>query len=262
MRVAVVGGTGTFGKLAVSELKTRGHEVVSLSRNAPSGAAGGEHRAIDLSTGAGLRDALQGIELVVDASNVPTGGKKARAVLVDGTRRLVEAEAAAGVARHFLISIVGIDRVPMGYYKLKVEQEQVLESAQGVAITILRATQFHQLVDYAFGSASRFGFLPRAGIPVQPVDPREVAAVLADGVGEGLWDGRREFAGPEIRTLTELARAWKRARAKARPQLPVPLVGRLGRALKAGGLTSADAPRAKLTFEQWLAGADSEPVSR
>jgi uncharacterized protein YbjT (DUF2867 family) len=252
MRVAVVGGTGTFGKLAVSELKARGHEVVTLSRTAPSGAGSAAHRAVDLSTGAGLPEALDTIELVVDASNVATGGKKARAVLVDGTRRLVEAEAAAGVARHFLISIVGIDRVPMGYYKLKVEQEQALDSAQGVAITILRATQFHQLVDYAFSSTSRFGFLPRAGIPLQPVDPREVAAALADGVGEGLWDGTREFAGPEIRTLTELARAWKQARGKARPQLPVPLIGGLGRALKAGGLTSADAPRGEVTFEEWL----------
>jgi uncharacterized protein YbjT (DUF2867 family) len=257
MRVAVVGGTGTFGKLAVSELKARGHEVVSLSRNAPSGAAAGEHRAVDLSTGAGLPDALEGIELVVDASNVPTGGGRARAVLVDGTRRLVEAEANVGVARHFLISIVGIDRVPMGYYKLKVEQERVLEGAQGVAVTILRATQFHQLLDYAFTSTSRFGFLPRANIPLQPVDPREVAAALADGVGDGLWDGTRELAGPEVRTLTHLARAWKQARAKVRPQLPLPLIGKLGGALKAGGLTSAEAPRGKVTFEEWLASAGS-----
>jgi uncharacterized protein YbjT (DUF2867 family) len=257
MRVAVVGGTGTFGKLAVSELKARGHEVVSLSRNAPSGAAAGEHRAVDLSTGAGLPDALEGIELVVDASNVPTGGGRARAVLVDGTRRLVEAEANVGVARHFLISIVGIDRVPMGYYKLKVEQERVLDAAEGVAVTILRATQFHQLLDYAFTSTSRVGFLPRANIPLQPVDPGEVAVMLADGVGDGLWDGSREFAGPEVRSLTDLAGAWKRARAKARPQLPLPLIGAAARALKAGGLTSADAPRGKVTFDEWLAGAGS-----
>ena len=60
MRVAVVGGTGTFGKLAVGELKARGHDVVTLSRTRPAGAGEGEHRAIDLSTGAGLPEALDG----------------------------------------------------------------------------------------------------------------------------------------------------------------------------------------------------------
>jgi uncharacterized protein YbjT (DUF2867 family) len=256
MRVAVVGGTGTFGALAVAELRARGHDVVTLSRSAPSGGAD-QHRKVDLATGEGLPEALEGIELVVDASNVPTGGKKARAVLVDGTRRLVAAEAAAGVARHFLISIVGIDRVPLGYYKLKLEQEQVLDQAGGVAVTILRATQFHQLLDMAFSSTSRFGFLPRASIPLQPVDPTEVAAILADGVGEGLWDGRREFAGPEIRPLTELVRVWKQARGKPRPSLPLLLPGKLGRGLKSGGLTSPDAPRGQVTFAKWLSGRRS-----
>ena len=173
-------------------------------------------------------------------------------MLVDGTRRLIEAEAAAGVQRHFLISIVGIDRVPMGYYKLKLEQEDVLNGAQGVAVTILRATQFHQLLDMAFRSTSKFGTVPRANIPLQPVDPREVAVALADGVDEGTWDGRREFAGPDIRPLTELARAWKQARGKTAISLPLPLFGRMGSALKAGGLTSTDARQGKVTFDRWL----------
>jgi uncharacterized protein YbjT (DUF2867 family) len=253
MKVAVVGGTGTFGKLAVAQLHARGHEVVTLSRTAPADAGGVEHRKVDLASGEGLPGALEGIELVVDASNVPSGGKRGRAVLVDGTRRLLEAEVGARVGRHFLISIVGIDRVPLGYYKLKLEQESVLESARGVAVTILRATQFHQLVEMAFRATSRFGVLPRMQVPLQPVDPREVATVLADAVGEGLWDGRREFAGPEIATVTELARAWMRARNTKRLQVPLGLIGKTGAALKAGGLTSAQAPRGRTTFDAWLA---------
>lgn len=257
MRIAVVGGTGTFGQLAVGELRTRGHDVVTLSRSAPAGPDGGEHRRVDVSTGEGLPAALEGIELVVDATNIPGGGKRARAVLVDGTRRMFEAAGVAGVTRYVLISIVGIERVPLGYYKLKIEQEGVLAGGGGVAVTILRATQFHQLVDMAFTATSRLGFVPNASFPLQPVDPSEVATALADGVGDGLWDGTREFAGPEIRPLGELARAWRRSRGKARLPLPVWLPGKLGRGLRDGGLTSADAPRGKVTFEQWLSGGES-----
>jgi uncharacterized protein YbjT (DUF2867 family) len=257
MRVAVVGGTGTFGRLAVRELIARGHEVATLSRHAPAAAGAAEHRKVDLATGEGLPDALAGIGLVVDASNVPRGGKAARAVLVEGTRRLLEAEAHAGVDRHFLISIVGIDRVPLSYYKLKLEQEAALEGARAVAVTVLRATQFHQLLDMAFGATSRFGVLPRMQLPLQPVDPREVAVALAEAVDEGLWDGRREIAGPEILPVTELARAWKRATGRRRLELPVPLVGKTGVALKAGGLTSTEAPRGQTTFSAWLAAGGS-----
>jgi uncharacterized protein YbjT (DUF2867 family) len=255
MRIAVVGGTGTFGKLAVQELKARGHDVVTLSRNAPSGADAAEHRRVDVTTGDGLPAALEGIELVVDAANVPGGGKRARAVLVDGTRRVFEAAGTAGVSRYVLISIVGIERVPLGYYKLKIEQEGILAGGSGVAVTILRATQFHQLLDMAFGATSRLGFVPSASFPLQPVDPLEVATALADGIGDGPWDGTREFAGPEIRPLGELARAWRRGRGKSRLALPVWLPGKLGSGLRAGGLTSADAPKGKVTFEEWLSGS-------
>jgi uncharacterized protein YbjT (DUF2867 family) len=251
VNIAVVGGTGTFGKLAVRELTARGHDVVTLSRTPPPGESSDRHRRVDLTTGEGLPATLDDRELVIDASNVPSGGKAARAVLVDGTRRLLEAEAAAGVDRHFLISIVGIDRVPYSYYKLKLEQEAALQNT-GIPITVLRATQFHQLLDMAFTMTSRFGFLPKLSARLQPVDPHEVAVTLSDAVGEGLWNGRREIAGPQIETVAALARTWKAAKHKGRPLVPLPLLGKVGNALNTGGLTSVDAPRGKVTFAEWL----------
>jgi NAD(P)-dependent dehydrogenase (short-subunit alcohol dehydrogenase family) len=96
MRIAIVGGTGTLGGHVATELSSRGHEVRVLSRSAP------EYR-VDLLTGAGLETALEGCDVVVDASN--NAGRKAAAVLVEGTRRLLAAEQAAGaeeVARWLL----------------------------------------------------------------------------------------------------------------------------------------------------------------
>jgi nucleoside-diphosphate-sugar epimerase len=108
MRIAIVGGTGTLGGHVATELSSRGHEVRVLSRSAP------EYR-VDLLTGAGLETALEGCDVVVDASN--NAGRKAAAVLVEGTRRLLAAEQAAGVSHHVCVSIVGCDQVPMGYYR-------------------------------------------------------------------------------------------------------------------------------------------------
>ena len=139
MRIAVVGATGTAGTPIAAELERGGHEVRRLSRHS-------ETHPVDLLTGEGLDAALEGCEAVIDASNVNGRTKQTRELLVDGGRRLLAAEARAGVGHHVCISIVGIEKVPMGYYGVKVEQEEMVRAA-GVPWSIVRATQFHQLLD-------------------------------------------------------------------------------------------------------------------
>lgn len=251
MRVAVVGGTGTLGAAVVAELGRRGHEAVALSRRPPASGRG-EHRRVDLATGEGLETALAGMNAVVDASNKNGSRRAMEAVLLDGTRRLLRAEFAAGVGHHVLISIVGIDKVPFGYYRVKLEQERLVADAD-VPASVLRATQFHQLLDKVFTVAARGALLPGGRIPLQPVDAHEVASALADVVGDEPSTERREMAGPEVAELGQLARAWRTARRRQRLVVPVPAVGRIGRALRAGGLIASDARRGTLGFAQWLA---------
>ncbi len=136
MTIAIVGGTGMLGRRVAAELEARGNQVRPLSRHAP------EYR-VDLATGDGLGPALAGCDVVVDASN--SSARKPAGILVDGSRRLLEAEAAAGVKHHVCVSIVGCDQVPMGYYRAKSDQERVV--GQGVVPwSIVRSTQSHELV--------------------------------------------------------------------------------------------------------------------
>src|SRR3954469_22513831 len=72
MRILVLGGTGTVGRLAVGELAGRGHEVVALSRRGGSPDPRATGRTGDLATGAGLAEALDGVDTVVDCGNVWT----------------------------------------------------------------------------------------------------------------------------------------------------------------------------------------------
>jgi uncharacterized protein YbjT (DUF2867 family) len=245
MLIAVTGGTGAIGREVVAVLQARGHEVRPLSRSGPV--------RVDLRDGAGLDAALDGAHAVIDAANAGPASAPARAVLVDGTRRLLEAEARAGVGHHVAISIVGIDRVPTAYGRIKLEQEATVRAGD-VPWTILRATQFHGLVDHYLGAAARFGVLPGGALPLQPVDAREVAQALADTVEAEASRAITQFAGPEILPLGELARLWRDARGRRALVVPVPprLLGAAGRALSDGGYTNPSAWRGRLGFAAWL----------
>jgi len=263
MRAAVVGGTGTLGALVVEELARRGHQVRVLSRRAPVRSGAFEYRRVDLVSGAGLPEALSGVEVVVDASNVLRPGRAMEDVLVRGTERLLASGAEVGVRHHALISIVGIDGLRFSYYAVKQAQEQaVLEGP--VPAGVLRSTQFHQLLAHLFAAGARFGVLPAGPIPLQPIDAREVALTLVNDLEEGPWVGRREIAGPEIAPLRELARNWLAATGRRRLLVPLPVFGATGRALRAGALTAPEARRGTLTFARWLreAGTAAGVVER
>jgi uncharacterized protein YbjT (DUF2867 family) len=246
--VAVVGGTGTLGAPVVRELLARGATVRVLSRNATGVPAGAEHRRVDLTSGEGLAAALAGADAVVDAAN---STKAAEDVLVAGTGRMLEAGAAAGVAHHLAISIVGIDRVPLKYYRAKLAQEEAIEAGP-LPFTILRATQFHQLLDGAFAAAARFGIRPTGAAKVQPIDPGAVATRLAEAALTEPAGRLPDLAGPRVQTLSELSRAWARARGKHLLPLRVPAWGKMGKALAGGALCDPAAATPGEDFEEWL----------
>jgi uncharacterized protein YbjT (DUF2867 family) len=245
MRIAVAGGTGTVGRRLVARLARDGHEVRALSRHAA------EH-PIDLTTGAGLDAALAGCEVVIDASNGPPS-PKARAVLVEGSRRLLDAEQRAGVAHHVCVSIVGIEDVPLAYYRIKLEQERVVE-AGGIPWTIVRSTQFHDLVGSLLSAAARILILPAASARFQPIDVEEAAAAIADVASAPPRGSRVNVAGPEVLELRALGRLWREATGRRTLEVPIPLPGKLGRALREGRLTTAEPDvRGQVTFAAWLA---------
>jgi uncharacterized protein YbjT (DUF2867 family) len=250
MQVAVVGGTGTLGAPLVAELIERGNEVLVLSRGSAGAKPppGASHRRVDLATGSGLAEGLGGVDVVVDAANAQ---KRASEVLVEGTRRLLEAETAAGVRHHLTISVVGCDRVPLGYYRLKTAQEEAL-AAGAVPWSLLRATQFHPLLAAVFAAAARRRIRPTGKARLQPIDVGVVARRLADAVQSEPAGRLPDLAGPEVRTLGELSRAWQRADGRRLLGLRVPSIGKLGRALRDGGLCDPSAAAAGPSFEEWL----------
>jgi uncharacterized protein YbjT (DUF2867 family) len=234
MRIAIVGGTGTVGAEAARELERRGHAVRVLSRHA-------QEHPVDLRDGRGLAAALDGVDVVVNTAN---GNRN---VLVDGTARLLRAAKEAEVRHYVGVSIVGIDRVGIRYYKAKLAQEELIQRS-GVPWTVVRATQFHPFVARTFAASAKFGIVPCLKFPMQPVDPREVGRVLAETAEAEPSLAITEFAGPEVLSGCDLARRWRlRTGSHAVPvRLPVT------RALRSGGLTNPSARRGSVTFDKWL----------
>lgn len=246
MRIAVAGGTGTIGRRIAASLSRDGHEVRPFSRRSVD-------HPVDLTTGAGLGAALEGCEVVIDASNgPPMPPSRSRQVLVEGSLRLLAAERRAGTRHHVCVSIVGIDRVPLGYYRVKVEQERVVEGGE-VPWTIVRCTQFHDLVGGLLAALGRAHVSPLAKARLQPVEVEEASeAVARFAVGPALTK-RVTVAGPEVQDLASLAHLWREAAGARTFEVPIPLPGALGRALREGWLTCADPDvRGTRTFADWL----------
>ncbi|MCX4821704.1 SDR family oxidoreductase [Streptomyces sp. NBC_01142] len=240
--ILVTGGTGTLGSAVSTRLRERGHEVRVLSRHSPP-------YAVDLRDGTGLDTAVEGVDAIVHCASTPRGGDDtAAALLLDAARR-------AGVPHLLYISIVGVDRLPLGYYGMKHRVERMIEEAgaSGPGWTILRTTQFHDLVFRLVAGAARLPVLPLpAGVSIQPIDTGEVAGRLAE-LATGAPAGRVEdMGGPEIRPLGDLARAYLRARGRRRPVLPVRLAGKAYAGYRSGAHLTPGHVVGKVTFEQFL----------
>jgi uncharacterized protein YbjT (DUF2867 family) len=241
MRIAIVGGNGTLGRYVTAELSRRGHDTRVLSRTS-------EYR-VDLTTGEGLSRALAGCDAVVDASNA---SRRAAQVLIEGSRRLLAAGAEAGVTHHVCVSIVGCDQIPMGYYKVKTAQEKVVERS-AVPWSVVRATQFHELVATALTAAGRYHLVPVPSMKLQTIAAAEVARAVADVTEAAPLRGRIQVAGPQTCTAAELARAWRDITGRKALLVPVPVPGRIGRALRDGALTASKPDMSGTTpFTDWL----------
>lgn len=248
MRVAVAGGTGTVGRHIAQACRDAGHEVVVLSRRTGT----------DLTTGSGLERKLEGVGTIVDASNGPAiSASKATAFFEAVTRNLHCAGQAAGAVRLVTISIVNIDKLTgYPYYRAKLAQERAALSGP-LPATIVRATQFHEF-PVQIMQRSRLGpvaLMP--GFKVQSVAARAVGEVVADLLTHPPAEAKVDVAGPEVGYLPELARKACRRLGWSTRVFAVPVPGRSGRSMKAGGLTP-DGPARIVgpTFDEWLAGDD------
>ncbi|HYR11099.1 MAG TPA: NAD(P)H-binding protein [Longimicrobium sp.] len=253
MKILLTGGTGGLGSEVVRAAEAAGHTVRIASRRArPHDAPPAREWArMDLESGDGIREALEGVDAVIHAASDP---RRHAIVDVEGTRRLVDAARAAGTAHLVYVSIVGIDQIPFAYYRSKLAAEQIV-AASGVPHSILRATQFHAFVETMLAGFARTPLVVPvpAGFRFQSVDTREVADRLIRAAQDGPGGRLRDFGGPEVLGFGEMAAAWKNARGIRKPAVPLPLPGLVAAAFRAGMATLREGgERGTIRWEDWL----------
>ncbi|WP_344631241.1 SDR family oxidoreductase [Streptomyces glaucosporus] len=248
--VLVTGGTGTLGRRVVRRLPEEGRAVRVLSRRPrPTGDREPYDWATgDLSTGEGIDAAVAGVEAIVHCATTIGRGD------VAATRRLVDAARRSGGDPHLVhISIVGVDRVPFVYYRAKLAAERIVAES-GLPWTVLRATQFHDLIA---GIVDAQRMLPvtlaLGGVRFQPVDAGEVADRLAALAVGGPAGRVPDVGGPQVRDHRELTRVTLRARGRRRPVLPLWLPGAVFRAYREGGHLAPDRAVGRVTYDEYLA---------
>jgi hypothetical protein len=127
--ILVTGGTGTLGRQVVPHLRDSGRDVRELSRHGHESKDGVEYVTADL---------LKGDD--------------------EAIRNLMRAAPRAGARHVVYISVIGADRVPLGYFRSKLAAEQAVTDS-GIPWTTLRAAQFHDLAAYGLGAVRQLTWI-------------------------------------------------------------------------------------------------------
>jgi uncharacterized protein YbjT (DUF2867 family) len=252
MKVLVTGGTGNLGRALTRAVTATRHTVRIMSRrDRPQLATNNfEWAQADIALGEGVREAVAGVDAILHAASDP---RRARAVDVNGTRHLVEAAQASGIAHLIYVSIVGIDDIPYSYYKRKREAEEIIKSS-GVPYSVLRATQFHSLVDSLVSVAARVPVvmpLP-TDFKFQSVAESEVAERLVRQLIERPGGRLPDLGGAEVLTLGEMAEIWMSVKGARKKLVHLPLPGAIAAGFRAGKNTAPEGVRGVTRWREWL----------
>lgn len=245
--ILVTGGTGTLGRHVVKHLREAGQDVRVLSRRPQQPREGVEYVVGDLATGEGVDTAVDGVGAILHLAGSANGDD-------DKTRTLVQAATSQQEGPHIVyISVVGADRPSFSYFAAKCASEQILTES-GLPWTILRATQFHELLLKVVRGMSKLPVVPvPSGFRFQPIAAEEVAErLVALALGEPA--GRvPDIAGSQVCEMADLVRAYLRVSGRRRPIVPMPLPGRAAREFRAGANLAPDRAVGRRTWDEFLA---------
>jgi uncharacterized protein YbjT (DUF2867 family) len=243
MKIAVIGGTGLIGSQVVKLLNAGGHQAVPHSLTT----------GVDLLTGQGLNDALNGADVVVNLTNSPTFDEASPAFFQASMDNLLAAAKTAGVGHAVILSIVGAELVPgLVYYRAKVLQEDLLKGGP-VPYSIVRATQFFEFMPAVLSMTADDTTVRLPATLVQPMASADVAQAVADVAAGPPLNGTRDVAGPEVFPLNELGKITLAATGDHRTVTTDSTAGMFAAVSGDALIAKGGAALASTTYREWLA---------
>ncbi|MGV9612892.1 SDR family oxidoreductase [Nocardia xishanensis] len=245
MKIVVIGGTGLIGSKLVARLGEHGHRAVPA---APS-------TGVNTLTGEGLKEVLEGAEVLVDVSNSPSfADDDVMKFFRTSTTNLLAAASEAGVGHYVALSVVGTDRLPeSGYFRAKVAQEELIKGS-GLPYSLVHATQFFEFAGGIADSATTDGTVRLPGAGVQPMAADDVAAAVGRTAAGTPVNGVVEIAGPEVFGLDQWIRTVLTARSDPREVVTDPQARYFGAVLEQQSLLPGEGAQVGPTrLSEWLA---------
>jgi uncharacterized protein YbjT (DUF2867 family) len=243
MKIVVMGGTGLIGSKTVAILRQGGHEVLAASP-----ASG-----VNSITGEGLKEAMEGAQVVIDLANSPSFEDKAVLEFFETSGgNLLGAGAAAGVQHHVALSIVGIDRTDNGYFRAKVAQEKLI-AASGIPYTIIRSTQFMEFLRGIADSGAAGNIVRLPSVLFQPIAADDIAPIVAEVALAAPRRGIVEIAGPERAPFNEIVARYLQAVGDPREVVSDPQAGYWGGRVEERSLVPlGEARLGRISLDEWL----------
>lgn len=244
MRVLVTGGSGVVGCGVVTELLSRGHEVVLVSRHAIEESRqwphGVEAREADVTHVSSLAGTADGCDVVVHMVGIveeaPPDVTFAR-VNVLGTRHMLAEAARAGNARFIYVSSLNAELGASDYHRSKRIAECAVREYAG-PWTIVRPGNVYGPGDEQISVLLRFvrgvtSIVPQIGDGDQPFQPlwwRDAARAIANVAERADLAGRElDIAGAEVTSQSDLFNRFSAITGRNVHSLPIPeLIATIG----------------------------------
>ena len=229
MKIAVIGASGLIGTKLVELLTADGHEVVAASRNT----------GVDVLTGDGVADALEGADVLVDVVNSPSfEDDPVMNFFTTSTANLTAAAKKAGVGHYVALSIVGVDDLPdSGYMRAKVAQEKGIRES-GLPYTLVRATQFAEFADQITDSMIVGDEVHVPDALIQPIAADQVASEVARAAVAAPVNDFRNIGGPQKISFEQMALDSLARRGDTKTVVVDPKSGYFGTALEERSLVT------------------------
>lgn len=244
MKIVVIGGSGLIGSQVVNKLKELGHTPIPASRSS----------GVNVISGEGLIEALDGADVVIDVSNSPSFEDQAcMEFFRTSTSNLINAEKKSKVKHHVLLSVVGtgIDS-PIGYFRAKAAQENLVRLSN-IPFTIVKATQFFEFLDSIAQLSSSKENVQVATAFIQPIASDDVSEAVVKAALENPMNGEIEIAGPDRFEFAEIVDMYLKANNDSRTIVADPNTGYFGALIDKDALIpKGKAKIGAINFQQWL----------
>jgi uncharacterized protein YbjT (DUF2867 family) len=247
LKVLVTGATGQLGLALLNQLKDTDYQIKITSRRKPENVYF-NWVYCDFLTGEGIEEAVNDVDVVIHAATSPR--KNSDIIDVSGLKKFLDF---SQDIQHFIYpSIVGIEDIPMKYYRNKYQAEELLNNSS-VPHSIVRATQFHSFVENLFLTKPLLKrYLVPGDIKFQSVHVDDYAAHLIKIISVGPQGKTADFGGPEILTLREMTEMKIKVNNESKKVFNLSFPGKLYKSFLEGKNTNEHQKVGKITFEEYL----------